>query len=151
MIKLTDEQKQNIIYLYQNHSMQEIAIIMGVSLPIIQKVIKASGIKKQSTHRRINPQDIINDYQNGFTNVNFLCKKYNCSNCTINKALKGIHRVKRSMPHREPNKLTIDIINELKQMSVTGISMNQIAKQFNVSRQYVFYLNNKLKENNNEN
>lgn len=146
MLKLTNEQKQNIIYLYKDHSMQEIAIIIGVSLPIIQKVIKASGIKKQSTHRRINPQDIINDYLNGFTNVNFLCKKYNCSNCTVNKALKGIQRVKRTKPPITPSDKTVDIIDDLKQMSLTGLSMSFIARKHKVSRQYVFYLNNKLKE-----
>lgn len=138
MEKLTDEQKQNIIFLYQSHPAREVSLLTGFNMDNIYKVIKEKGIKKPHAHRKINPQDIINDYQNGFTDIRFLCNKYNCCRTTVYNAIHGLER------HRTQKIPNNGVCAAIKQIGVTGETMAQIARRFGVSRQYVFKMKNRL-------
>lgn len=146
MKKLTDEQKQNIIFLYSTHSCREISILMRISQQTVYNVIKEKGIKKRE-HSRVDYDGIGQDYSNGFNDVKFLSKKYSCCGMVVYRAIADLERVKR--PHK-PNSKEIDIITDLKQMSVTGQSTAQIARRHNVSRQYIYQVKERLKEIKNE-
>lgn len=141
MTKLTDEQKQNIIFLYSSYSCREISILMGISIQSVYNVIKESGVQKRK-HTKVDYDGIRADYSNGFTDISFLKKKYGCCEMTIYKAIADLERQKRL---HKPNSKEIDIIHDLKQMSVTGQSTAQIARKNNVSRQYVFQVKDRLK------
>lgn len=146
MARLTDDQKQNIIFLYSSHSCREISILMGMSIQSVYNVIKEKGIKKRK-HTKVDYEGIRQDYSNGFTDIDFLKKKYSCCEMTIYKAIADLERIKR---HHRPNSKEIDIIHDLKQMSVTGCSTAQIARRHNVSRQYIYQVKERLKEINYE-
>lgn len=139
MVHLTDEQKRNILFLYKNHSMQEICIITNLSITTIQNVIHDSGIKTRKGRRKIDSQKIIEDFDKGFTDISFLSKKYNCCELTIRKVLKDrdIPKKKRELP--KPKGKTAEIIQALRVIPNLSI----IAKQFNVSRQWVFRIKEK--------
>lgn len=143
-MKLTEEQKQNIIFLYQNHSAREVSIITGISMNRIYKLLNGFNIKKEQPHRKVDPQDIITDYQNGYIDVKFLARKYNCSVTSVNRYLRNIDRVKRVKREHKPNDKEREIISDLLRMSVTLENMSQIARRYNVSRQYVHKLKNKI-------
>lgn len=141
---ITDEDKQNIIFLYQSHTGKEISILMGISMHTVYKVIHENGIIKKNAHRRVDVQGIVEDYKNGFTDIKFLCKKYNCCRRTIFSALKGAERQKKHV--HKPNKKELDILSDLNKMSVTRESMAEIARRYGVSRQYVHRIKNQMTE-----
>lgn len=146
MAKITDEQKRNILFLYKNHSMSEICVITNLSITTVQNVIHDSGIKTRKGRRKIDSRKIIEDFDNGFTDISFLSKKYNCCEVTIRKILKDrdIPKKKREF---KPQGKTADIISALKEIP----NLSLIAKRYNVSRQYVFRVKEKhLKEIGNE-
>lgn len=146
MAKITDEQKRNILYLYKNHSMSEICVITNLSITTVQNVIHDSGIKTRKGRRKIDSQKIIEDFDNGFTDISFLSKKYNCCEKTIRNALKDRDIPKKKRKRPKPQGKTADIISALKEIP----NFSMIAKRFNVSRQYVFRIKEKhLKEINN--
>lgn len=144
MAKITDEQKRNILFLYKNHSMQEICIITNLSITTVKNVIHDSGIKTRKGRRKIDSQKIIEDFDNGFTDIFFLSKKYNCCELTIRKVLKDRDIPKKKRKRPKPQGKTAEIISALKEIP----NLSMVAKRFNVSRQYVSKLNKKLKENN---
>ena len=142
---ITQDQKQNILFLYQSHSVAEVSILTGLSTTSIYNIIHESGMKKAS-RERFDRKKIREDYLNGFTSVDFLAKKYGCCTNTINKALKGIPRKRRRIGSVKRNNTTLDIISDLKSIPVTGLAMSQIARRHNVSRQYVFKIKNQLEK-----
>lgn len=141
MQRLTDDQKQNIIFLYSSHSCREISILMGISIQSVYNVIKESGVQKRK-HSRVDYEGIRQDYSNGFTDVKFLAKKYSCCEMVVYHAISDLERQKR--PHK-PNSKEIEIIDDLKQMSRTNETMSQIARRHNVKRQYVYQVKDRLK------
>ena len=140
MARLNDEQKQNIIFLYSSHSCRDISILMGISVQSVYNVIKEKGVKKRK-HTRIDYDGIRQDYQQGFTDVKFLAKKYSCCEMVVYHAIRDLERVRK--PHI-PNSKEIDIIADLRQMSRTNETMAQIARRHNVKRQYVFQIKERL-------
>lgn len=139
MQHITYEQKQSILMLYKTHTAKEIAILLGVPYVYVNQVISGSGIHKASNHR-IDFDKIREDCLNGFTDIDYLKDKYKCSATTVKIALSGIKRP------RTRSKQTSDIIQAIRQMSFTNETMSSIAKRFNVSRQYVFKLKNKMEK-----
>lgn len=113
---------------------------MGISIQTVYNVIKEKGVKKRK-HTMVDYDGIRADYSNGFTDVKFLAKKYSCCEMVVYRALDGIEKVRTvKIPNNE-------LTTAIKQMSRTDETMSQIARRFNVSRQYVYELKEKIYNN----
>jgi Mor family transcriptional regulator len=129
---ITDEMKRNVLYLYKTHNVKDTALISGLSVITVKNILHDNGIST-SWKDKFNAKTIRQDYLNGFTNVKFLAKKYDCSIFTVYNAINGLIENKQA-----------SIINAINDMEFTGESIAQIAKRFEVSRQYVFKLKQKM-------
>jgi Mor family transcriptional regulator len=129
---ITDDMKRNVLYLYNTHNVKETALLSGLSVATVTNILHDNGINT-TWKDKFNAQAIRDDYLNGYTNVKFLAKKYDCSIFTVYNAINGLIENKQA-----------SIINAINDMEFTGESMAQIASRYRVSRQYIYKLKQKI-------
>lgn len=150
----TEDQRQNVIYLYKSRSIPEIAILTGLTCYAINQILNQNNItRKKAGRKSVDKKNIIDDFDKGFSEIAFLARKYNCTQVTVRRLLIATGRTipRKTYEHKNPaNKSaqTYDIIAALNKMPENGESLSTIARKFNVSRQYVHYLKNQLLKDN---
>lgn len=139
---MTNEEIQNIKYLYQTHTAEEVAILTGYSVGTIAKYGGRVKNKVRKKAKKVNPQDIMHDYVDGMTDLTKLQEKYGCCLTTIYSAITDV---------RQPRiKQRYEVEKAIRNIPTTGEKMISIAKRFNVSEQYVYYVREKIKKENSE-
>lgn len=127
---MTDEERQNVISYYEKgYSINEIYVLVPLTLAEIKSVIKAENIERRKPTRSVKPllQQAVND---GYEDVNEIAEKFGVSKTTVHIYCRTGHR----KPHYVKSK-TKDIIEDLRK---GDLSMSEIARKHNVSRQAVF-------------
>ncbi len=132
---MTEREKSQIIdYYLKGYNIDEIALIMPFKQYEIRNTVK--GLKRAEKVIRGRNADIINDVENGITDVNVLCKKYHISKASVYRIVKTGHR----KPHYVKSK-TAEIVEDLKRGDLT---QSEIARKHNVTKQAVFICKKKF-------
>lgn len=86
-ILLSDKYKQQLISLRKNHTVKEIAQIVGKSEQTVGRHLKAFGLTMPTNRTDINDEDILFEWNQGYS-IAEIARKYQCSHDTITKRLK---------------------------------------------------------------
>ena len=86
-VLFSDDYKQQLISLRENHTVKEIAQIVGKSERTVSRHLKEFGLTTLTDRVDINDEDILSEWNRGHTIVE-IAQKYQCSHDTITKRLK---------------------------------------------------------------
>lgn len=126
---MTNEERQNVISYYEKgYSINEIYVLVPLTLAEIKSVIKAENIERRKPTRSVKPllQQAVND---GYEDVNEIAEKFGVSKTTVHIYCRTGHR----KPHYANTKTPL-IIADLQK---GDLSQAEIARKYNVSRQAV--------------
>lgn len=128
------------LFVNKNYSVKEIAEIFEVQTGNIYRVLKANNINVKNFETRLN-NSIINDYKNGIR-IRDLALKYDKPMAYINFVLARNNIERRGTPQEKQ----LEMYDNIKTMLAQGYSQSEIAKNYNVSRQYISKVFNKFRE-----
>lgn len=86
-ILFSDDYRQQLINLRENHTVKEIAQIVGKSERTVSRHLKEFGLAIQTNRLDINDEDILSEWNQGYT-VAKIAHKHHCSHDTISKRLR---------------------------------------------------------------
>ena len=127
----------------RNMSVKEIAYDYEIATATVYKILKLNNIKATDYENRFN-NAIIKDYESGMRTKD-IAIKYNKQSAYISYLLRKNKVVKHRIPQVKQKEMYSHIVEMLKQ----GYTQTDIAKHYNVSKQYISKVYKKFKENNN--
>lgn len=127
---MTDEERQNVISYYEKgYSINEIYVLVPLTLAEIKSVIKAGNIQRRKPTKSVKPL-IEQAVKDGYNDVNEIAENFGVSKSTVHNYCRTGHR----KPHYVKSK-TNAILQDLRN---GDLSLSEIARKHNVSRQAVF-------------